>query len=281
MKVLVTGAAGQLGYDVIKELTRRGIEHAGVDMADFDITDEAAVLNYLKRYRPDCVIHCAAYTAVDKAEDEPDLCHRANAVGTENIAKTCREIGAKMIYLSTDYVFPGQGQTPYETNSSTGPQNVYGKTKLAGERAVQDLLEKYFVVRISWVFGKNGGNFVKTMLRLGGERDTITVVSDQIGAPTYTADLAPLLCDMAESEKYGVYHATNEGDCSWAAFAGEIMRQASLPAQVVPISSADYPAKAKRPANSRLSKKSLDEAGFSRLPGWQDALGRYIKEQKD
>ena len=215
---------------------------------------------------------------MERAEEEAALCERVNVDGARNIAAACKKIGAKMVYISTDYVFPGTGERFYETDDPIGPLNVYGKTKLGGELAVQELLERYFIVRVSWVFGKNGNNFVKTMLRLGQERDQVNVVCDQIGSPTYTADLAPLLCDMVATEKYGVYHATNEGICSWADFAAEIFRLGRCRAKVNPIPSSEYPVKAVRPFNSRMSKKSLDAAGFSRLPSWQDALVRYLKE---
>lgn len=279
MKVMVTGVAGQLGYDVIKELQARAIECKGVDLADFDITDANAVAAYIENYKPDVVIHCSAYTAVDKAEEEPDMCWAVNVDGTENIAKACRSIDAKMVYISTDYVFPGKGEQFYEVADEIGPLSVYGKTKLAGEEKVKQWLQKYYIVRISWVFGLNGNNFIKTMLRLGKARNEISVVSDQMGSPTYTADLAPFLCDMvAADDKYGTYHATNEGICSWAEFAEEIFRQAGCETKVKFISTAAYPTKAVRPLNSRLSKNSLDAAGFSRLPQWQDALRRYLKE---
>lgn len=278
MKILVTGVKGQLGYDVMKVLHQRDAACLGADIEDFDITDAAATAAFIERYSPDAVIHCSAYTAVDRAEEEAALCERVNVDGARNIAAACKKIGAKMVYISTDYVFPGTGERFYETDDPTGPLNVYGKTKLGGELAVQELLERYFIVRVSWVFGKNGNNFVKTMLRLGQERDQVNVVCDQIGSPTYTADLAPLLCDMVATEKYGVYHATNEGICSWADFAAEIFRLGRCRAKVNPILSSEYPVKAVRPFNSRMSKKSLDAAGFSRLPSWQDALVRYLKE---
>jgi len=278
MKILVTGAKGQLGYDIIKELTSRNIPHKGVDMDDFDITDKSATLAAINGYQPTAVIHCAAYTAVDKAEDEPELCRQINEDGTRNIAQACRQVDAKMIYISTDYVFPGHGEHFHKPDDPTAPASVYGETKLAGELAVKAELEKYFIVRISWVFGQNGNNFVKTMLRLGKERDILNVVCDQIGSPTYTADLAPLLCDMAVSERYGVYHATNEGVCSWAEFAREIFRLAGMDTKVNPILSSGYPTKATRPLNSRLDKTCLDEGGFQRLPGWEDALSCVMKE---
>jgi len=278
MKILVTGAKGQLGYDVVKQLNKRNIECLGVDIEDFDITDKHMTKSFVSDYNPDCVIHCAAYTAVDKAEDDPDLCRKINIVGTRSIAEACKKTDAKMIYISTDYVFPGLGEHEYETDDPTGPLGIYGLTKLEGELTVKEVLEKYFIVRISWAFGKNGNNFVKTMLRIGKEREEINVVCDQIGSPTYTADLSPLLVDMVLTEKYGVYHASNEGFCSWAEFAQEIFKQAGYTTKVKYISTSEYPTKAKRPSNSRMSKKSLDEAGFKRLPSWQDALGRYLIE---
>ena len=278
MKVLVTGVGGQLGYDVIKELTRRKIECIGADLKEFDITDYDAAHGFITAYRPDAVIHCSAYTAVDKAEDEPELCRQVNALGTENIAKICKEIDAKMVYISTDYVFPGSGEEFYEEDSITGPQNIYGQTKLEGELAVGRILDKYFIVRISWVFGINGNNFIKTMLKLGQERSELNVVADQFGSPTYTADLSPLLCDMVLTGKYGKYHATNEGICSWAEFAEEIFKQAGVTCKVNHISSVDYPTRAARPKNSRMSKQSLYEAGFKILPIWQEAVKRYLKE---
>lgn len=278
MKILVTGANGQLGYDAMKVLKARKIECMGVDINDFDITDEEVAFEYIVGYHPNAVIHCSAYTAVDKAEENEKLCRAVNADGTRNIAKACKKIDAKMVYISTDYVFPGTGEDAYEVDDPKGPLNVYGRTKLEGEEAVRELVNKHFIVRISWVFGKNGNNFVKTMLRLGREHNEINVVSDQIGSPTYTADLAPLLCDMMVTEKYGTYHATNEGYCSWAEFAQEIFKQAGYDTKVNFIPTSAYPTQAKRPFNSRLSKKSLDDAGFFRLPDWRDALRRYLKE---
>lgn len=278
MKILVTGAGGQLGYDVCKVLTARNIEHRGVDIADFDITDAEATGDYITSYHPDAVIHCSAWTAVDKAEDEPDKVRAVNTEGPRNIAAACREIGAKLLYISTDYVFPGTGERFYEPEDSTGPLGVYGATKLGGELAVRELLERCFIVRISWVFGKNGSNFVKTMLRLAETRREVNVVCDQVGSPTYTADLAPLLCDMILTEKYGVYHATNEGVCTWAEFAQEIFRLAGKQVKVNAVPTSEYPTRAVRPLNSRMSKDKLEQMGFARLPTWQDALERYIKE---
>lgn len=278
MKILVTGANGQLGYDVLKVLAARGIAGIPADIADFDIADSTATEAFIGTCRPDAIIHCAAYTAVDKAEDDAERCRLINETGTENIARACKNIGAKLIYISTDYVFPGMGIAPYETDTPTDPLSIYGKTKLAGELAVKSLLTRYFIVRTSWVFGKNGNNFVKTMLRLGKERKELKVVCDQIGSPTYTADLAPLLADMLLSGEYGVYHATNEGFCSWAEFAAAIFRQAGMDANVCEVPTESYPTRAHRPANSRLSKTSLDKAGFKRLPTWEDALKRYLVE---
>lgn len=278
MKVLVTGFNGQLGYDVIKELDSRAVECKGVDLQDFDITDREQTLSYIKEYEPDVVVHCAAYTAVDKAEDDEENCRKVNVEGSENLALACKELDAKMLYVSTDYVYGGNGDTPFETSDETDPKSVYGRTKLEGENAVRKHLDKYFVVRTSWVFGINGNNFVKTMLRLGAERDELNVVADQIGSPTYTPDLARLICDLIVTEKYGIYHGTNENYCSWAEFAAEIMRLGGRKAIVNPIPSSQYPARAQRPLNSRLSKTCLDEAGIDRLPTWQDALERYIGE---
>lgn len=278
MKILVTGVSGQLGYDVERELDQRGIEHLGTSSRELDITDREAVERLMERYRPDAVIHCAAYTKVDLAEDEPERCWAVNADGTRNVAAACRRTGAKLLYISTDYVFPGTGERSYETGDPTGPVNTYGRSKLAGELAVQSLLEKYFIVRISWVFGKNGNNFVKTMLRLAETRAELSVVCDQIGSPTYTADLAPLLCGMVQTERYGVYHATNEGTCAWSEFAEAIFALAGRQVAVHPIPTSAYPTKAARPLNSRLSKESLRDNGFQALPEWKDALARYLKE---
>ena len=279
MKILVTGVAGQLGYDVMRELNKRGIEVIGVDRSDFDITDIEATEKFILSVNPDAVIHCAAYTAVDAAEDNVELCRKVNVNGTENIARACAKIKVKMLYISTDYVFPGSGDIPYDINAEKAPQNVYGQSKLDGELVVQKYLQNYFIVRISWAFGKNGNNFVKTMLRLGKEREQLSVVSDQIGSPTYTFDLARLLVDMIRTDKYGIYHATNEGYCSWAEFAKEIMRLANLPCKIISISTEEYPTKAKRPLNSRMNKNSLDKNGFVRLPSWQDALRKYLQSE--
>ncbi len=285
MKFFVTGAKGQLGYDVMLELEKRGVDAVGVDIDEMDITDGDSVEKVITDENPDIVIHCAAWTAVDLAEDEDkqEKVRLVNVVGTENIAKVCKKLNCKMIYISTDYVFDGQGTRPWEPDDERNPLNVYGQTKYEGELAVENLLEKYFIVRIAWVFGQNGKNFVKTMLNLGKTHDKLTVVADQVGSPTYTPDLAKLLVDMAETEKYGRYHATNEGFCSWYEFACEIFRQASefepvyKNVSVTPVTSDKYPSKAKRPSNSRMSKDKLTQNGFGKLPAWQDALRRYIE----
>lgn len=280
MKILVTGITGQLGHDVMAELAARGHEAVGATRQDMPLTDFPALRAHLMRVRPDAVIHCAAYTAVDRAEEEKTACMIVNGGATREIAAACRALGAKLLYLSTDYVFPGTGDGFYEPDDEKGPQNAYGLSKLAGEEAIEELLTRYFIVRISWVFGVNGKNFVKTMLRLAETHDALTVVDDQVGSPTYTRDLARLLVDMVESERYGVYHATNEGVCSWAEFAREIFRQAGKDTTVAPVPSSAYPTPAKRPKNSRLSKACLDAAGFCHLPPWQDALARYLEELK-
>lgn len=279
MKVLVTGVKGQLGYDVVNELTKRGHESVGVDIDEMDITDGEACRRVITEAAPDAVIHCAAYTAVDAAEDNVELCRRVNADGTRNIALVCRDLDIKMVYISTDYVFDGQGTRPWEPDDARDPLNVYGVTKCEGEMAVEELVKKFFIVRIAWVFGINGKNFIRTMLRLGEEKGVVSVVDDQIGSPTYTYDLARLLVDMTESEHYGRYHATNEGLCSWYEFACEIFKQAGMTdVKVTPVDSSQFPAKAKRPMNSRMDKSKLAANGFTPLPAWQDALSRYLKE---
>lgn len=300
MKVLVTGVAGQLGHDVMNELAHRGHEGIGSDIADnytgvqdgtevcrmsyvsLDITQEDKVEEVMNEIHPDVVVHCAAWTAVDLAEEEDKIetVRKINATGTRNIAKACRKIDAKMMYISTDYVFNGMGTAPWQPDCKEyAPLNVYGKTKLEGELAVNELLEKFFIVRIAWVFGVNGKNFIKTMLQVGKNHDTVRVVDDQIGTPTYTYDLARLLVDMIETEKYGYYHATNEGGyISWYDFTCEIFRQAGYQTKVVPVSTKEYGlSKAARPFNSRLDKSKLVEAGFTPLPSWQNALERYLK----
>lgn len=276
MKILVTGVKGQLGYDVVKELTGRGIEAVGVDIDEMDITDASSVDRVIKEASPDAVIHCAAYTAVDAAEENQDLCRRVNADGPRNIARVCKELDIKMIQISTDYVFAGEGDNYWKPEDEGRPQSVYGQTKYEGELAVRELLDKYFIVRIAWVFGINGKNFVRTMLNLAKTHDTIRVVNDQFGSPTYTYDLARLLADMVVTDKYGIYHATNEGTCSWYEFACAIFKEAGVDVKVVPVTTEEYGAKAKRPANSRMDNSKLTEEGFGRLPAWQDALARYV-----
>lgn len=278
--ILITGILGQLGYDLAKELTKRGVEYIAPSLEELELTTEAGAKNFILEKKPDMVIHCAAYTAVDKAESEAELALTVNGFGTRWVAEACREVGAKMIYISTDYVFGGDGHIPYEVHDEKKPVNVYGQSKLLGEDAVSMILERYFIVRTSWVFGINGHNFIKTMLRLAETKNKISVVNDQVGSPTYTVDLAKLLADMAATEKYGVYHASNEGFCSWAEFAREIFEQAGIDIEVDGIPTIEYPTPARRPFNSRLSKKSLDEAGFNRLPTWQDAVKRYLVELK-
>ena len=283
MKVLVTGVKGQLGYDVVQELLKRGHTPVGVDIEEMDITDALSVQSTITEAAPDAVIHCAAWTAVDAAEDAENVekVRKVNAQGTANIANVCKALKCKMMYISTDYVFNGQGETPWSADCKDyAPLSVYGQTKLEGELAVSGTLDKYFIVRIAWVFGINGNNFIKTMLKLSNTYETLRVVSDQIGTPTYTYDLARLLVDMIETDKYGYYHATNEGGyISWADFAKEIFRQAGKSTNVVPVTTAEYGvSKAKRPFNSRLDKSKLVENGFEPLPTWQDALDRYLKE---
>ncbi len=295
MKVLVTGVKGQLGYDTVNELKKRSHTPIGVDIEEMDITDSASVNQVIKEAAPDAVIHCAAWTAVDAAEDEAnqEKVMLVNGTGTQNIANVCKELGIKMMYISTDYVFDGQGETPWKPDCKDyKPLNVYGKSKLAGELAVSETLSKYFIVRIAWVFGLNGNNFIKTMLKVGKNHDKLTVVNDQIGTPTYTFDLARLLVDMIETEKYGYYHATNEGGyISWYDFATEIFRQAyeimgeeeysKEHLTVAPVTTAEYGiSKAARPFNSRLDKSKLTANGFALLPTWQDALNRYLKDLK-
>ncbi len=303
MKVFVTGVCGQLGHDVMNELAKRGHEGIGTDIApeysgicdgtavtlmpyiSLDITDKESVRKVIKELHPDAVIHCAAWTAVDLAEDEENIekVRAINAGGTANIAEACRENDSKMIYISTDYVFDGQGKKPWEPDCRDyKPLNVYGQTKLEGELAVAETLEKYFIVRIAWVFGRNGKNFIKTMLNVGKKYDTVRVVNDQIGTPTYTCDLARLLTDMVETEAYGYYHATNEGGyISWYDFTCEIFRQAGYNTEVIPVTTEEYGlSKAARPFNSRLDKSKLSQAGFKPLPTWQDALKRYLDDIK-
>lgn len=278
MRVLVTGAKGQLGTDLMNELKRQGLEGIGVDVEEMDITDSQACHRVISQADVDAVIHCAAYTAVDAAEDQVELCRKINAEGTRNVAEACREAGIKLMYISTDYVFNGEGTRPWEPDDERAPLNVYGQTKYEGELAIEELLEEYFIVRIAWVFGVAGKNFIKTMLRLGKEKGAVSVVNDQVGSPTYTYDLARLLTDMIQTDHYGCYHATNEGECSWYEFACEIFRQAGMTdVKVTPVTSEMFAAKAKRPSNSRMKKDKLTDNGFERLPDWQDALGRFLE----
>ena len=280
MKIIVTGSRGQLGSDVTAQLKTEGIEVIEASLPEIDITDSNAVENLVAESRADGVIHCAAYTNVDLAESEKELCRKINVDGTLNIARSCKNHDIPLLFTSTDYVFSGEGNTPFETDSEKAPCNFYGESKLGGENAVIENCDKYFILRISWVFGENGKNFVKTMLRLAETKSEINVVADQIGSPTYTKDLAVLICQMIKSDKYGVYHATNEGFCSWADFAEKIMEYSDLPVKINRISSDEYKSAAVRPLNSRLSKKSLDKAGFCRLPDWQDALKRFLSTEK-
>ncbi|MGD1816193.1 MAG: dTDP-4-dehydrorhamnose reductase [Pleomorphochaeta sp.] len=276
MKVLVTGVKGQLGFDVIKRLKISNIECFGVDIEDFDITNYEQTINYISNYNPTVVVHCAAYTAVDRAEEDKEKCFNINVNGTKNIAKACKINNCKMVYISTDYIFDGQGETPFEVNDIPNPINYYGETKYLGEKEVISILDEYYIIRISWVFGINGNNFIKTMLRLAETKDEILVVSDQIGSPTYTYDLSRLIVDIIQEDKYGIYHATNEGFCSWYEFACEIFKQANINIKVNPIKTEDYKTLAKRPMNSRLSKKSIQ--GYELLPKWENALQRFFEE---
>ena len=281
MKVLVTGFAGQLGYDTVKLLESRGIDCRGVDMQDFDLTDAQAVMAYVRDYHPAAIVHCAAYTNVDKAESAPEVCARVNGMGTVNVVRAALAVGAKLVFISTDYVFSGAGDQPFKIDDPYGPLNVYGMSKVQGEDAVRSLMTRYFILRTSWVFGKNGHNFVRTMLRLGAEKKEIRVVNDQIGSPTYTQDLARVICDMLPTEKYGIYHVRNEGYISWYDFAKMIMEKAGLPCRVLPVPSSEYPTPAKRPLNSRLDASALAAAGFAPMPTVENALERYLEEIRD
>lgn len=299
MKVLVTGVAGQLGHDVMNELASRNLEGYGTDLAEtyagiqdgtyvcrapyvsLDITDAQTVQKVMDEVHPDAVVHCAAWTAVDKAEDMPDVVRKVNSDGTKNIVEACKKHDIPVMYFSTDYVFNGEGTDPWMEYGHREPLNVYGQTKYEGELAVESY-PKHFIIRISWVFGKNGNNFIKTMLRLGKERGAVSVVNDQIGMVTYTYDLARLVVDMIQTKEYGTYHATNSGDfISWYDFAKEIFKQAGMDVPVTPVDSSAFPAKAKRPKNSRMNQTELDKHGFTRLPDWHDALARYLKELED
>lgn len=281
MKILVTGYSGQLGYDVVLEGKKRGYEMIGVGHKELDITQEEHVQTYVHTVKPDAIIHCAAYTAVDHAEDDKETCFDVNVNGTKYLAAAAKGMDAKFIYISTDYVFEGTGTEPFTEEDAANPVGYYGLTKYEGEKAVQSLLDKYFIVRISWVFGINGNNFIKTMLRLAETRDELNVVGDQYGSPTYTFDLAKLLVEMVETEKYGVYHASNEGLTTWADFAKAIFQLAGKKVKVNSITTEEYPTKAVRPKNSRMSKDKLEKNGFNRLPAWQDAVKRYIAELQE
>jgi len=278
MKVLVTGFAGQLGYDTVCELEKRGVECRGVDIQDFDLTDAKAVKAYVQDYRPDAVVHCAAYTGVDKAESQPEVCAAVNGMGTLNVVRAALSVGAKMVYISTDYVFSGAGDKPWEEEDPYGPLNVYGMSKVQGEDAVRSLMTRFFILRTSWVFGKNGNNFVRTMLRLGREKKELRVVCDQVGSPTYTRDLARVICDFLPTEKYGIYHVRNEGFLSWYDFARLIMDKAGLHCRVIPVPTSEYPTPARRPLNSRLSGERLAASGIRPMPSVEDALDRYLAE---
>ena len=277
MRVLLTGYSGQLGHDAAAELTRRQIPFLGVTSREMDLTREAQVEAALADYRPDAVLHCAAYTAVDRAEEEPERCMAVNGDGTRHLARGCAALGAKLLYVSTDYVFSGEGTAPYEVTDPTGPLNVYGRSKLAGEDSVRELVARYFIVRTSWLMGR-GNNFVKTILRMAESRRELRVVDDQIGSPTFTADLAPLLVELLQSDRYGVYHAANEGFCSWAELAEETFRLAGRDAAVRRVTTEEYGARALRPKNSRLSQASLARAGFGPLPPWQESLKVFLRD---
>ena len=284
IKIIVTGVKGQLGYDCLRRINEAGFNNVlGIDIEDLDITDEKAVNELVLKEKPDVFIHNAAWTAVDKAEQFQEQVYKVNALGPKYIAEACKKVDAKMVYISTDYVFDGKGENFFEVNDHKGGLSIYGKTKSEGEDFVRNILDKYFIVRISWVFGINGNNFIKTMLRLADSGKTeLNIVSDQIGSPTYTYDLAKLLVEMIQTDKYGIYHATNEGVCSWSEFASYTFERAHRNVVVHPITTEEYkklvPSQADRPLNSRMSKTSLDEAGFARLPSWKDAVDRYLKE---
>lgn len=276
MRVLVTGAKGQLGYDVVKELEKRGHKALGVDREEMDLTSIKQIKDYIKKSNPEAIIHCGAYTLVDKAEDEKELCKMVNSTSTKDIARCSKALDIPMIYISTDYVFDGTKDGEYIEDDLPNPINVYGKTKYEGEVYVQEILEKYYIVRISWVFGENGNNFVDTMLRLSKERELLSVINDQVGSPTYTKDLARLLVDMLKTNKYGIYHATNEGYCTWYEFAREIFKIANVDVKVNKINTCEYPTKARRPLNSKMSKEKLKSMGFSPLRNWKEALEEYV-----
>ena len=278
MKILVTGVKGQLGYDVVKALESRGHQPVGVDHEEMDLMNNNMIQNFIMNLKPEAIIHCAAYTAVDQAEDEVEICYQINAEAVKVMAECAKKLDIPMIYISTDYVFDGTKASEYVETDIPNPINVYGASKLKGEQYVQQLLEKFYIVRISWVFGINGNNFIKTMQRLGNEQDQLNIIHDQVGSPTYTAHLAPLLVDMIETDQYGIYHATNEGYCSWYEFADEIFKQSQLDVTLHPITTDQYKTKAKRPLNSKMSKQKLSDYGFHRLPTWQEALKNYINQ---
>lgn len=278
MKILVTGVKGQLGYDVVKALESRGYQPVGVDREEMDLMNNNMIQNFIMNLKPEAIIHCAAYTAVDQAEEEVEICYQINAEAVKVIAECAKTLDIPMIYISTDYVFDGTKASEYVETDIPNPINVYGASKLKGEQYVQQLLEKFYIVRISWVFGINGNNFIKTMQRLGNEHDELNIIHDQVGSPTYTAHLAPLLVDMIETDQYGIYHATNEGYCSWYEFAAEIFKQSQLDVTLHPITTDQYKTKAKRPLNSKMSKQKLSDYGFHRLPTWQEALKNYINQ---
>jgi dTDP-4-dehydrorhamnose reductase len=278
MLVLVTGVSGQLGFDVVDALKAKGHEAVGVGRSELDITDESAVSSFVRNLNPEAIIHCAAYTNVDAAETDQEGAYKVNALGTKYLAEAAKLVDAKMAYVSTDYVFDGAGTEPYEVDHPTKPLGVYGETKLVGEKLLRETLEKYFIVRTAWVYGINGNNFVKTMLKLGQDRKELGVVYDQVGSPTYTVDLAKFLVELIDSEKYGVYHASNDGVCSWHEFAVEIFQQAGMDVQVNPLTSEQFPRPAARPKYSVLSKKRLEEEGFTPMRDWKEALSDYLKE---
>lgn len=276
MKILVTGVNGQLGHDVVKELKKRGHNPVGVDREQMDLTVHSQIKECIEKVNPEAIIHCAAYTAVDAAEDNEDLCRQINALAVKDIANCAKQLDIPMIYISTDYVFDGTKDGEYNENDVPNPINVYGKTKYEGEIYVREILEKYYIVRISWVFGENGNNFIDTMLRLSKDRDLLNVINDQVGSPTYTKDLSRLLVDMIETNKYGIYHATNEGFCSWYDFAKEIFNISGVDIKVNPIETSEYPTKATRPMNSKMSKEKLTRQGFCKLRNWKESLEEYI-----
>jgi dTDP-4-dehydrorhamnose reductase len=278
MKILVTGYTGQLGHDVVHYGLKLGLNMVGIGSRDLDITNKDEVFRYIKEINPDAVIHCAAYTAVDKAEDDKETCWNVNVEGTKYLAMAAKVVQAKFMYISTDYVFDGEGEKPFKETDKPNPVGYYGRTKYEGERVVKQLIDNWFIVRVSWVFGVNGNNFVKTMLRLAETRNEVNVIGDQVGSPSFTSDLAQLLVEMIQSDKCGIYHASNEGFCSWAEFASEIFRQANKDVKVYTISTREYPTRAVRPKNSRMSKQKLVEDGFSLLPTWQEAVERYLTE---